>query len=106
MKPNTAFKISVLDPTPIPIPTDRFSIRQNSAIWFDGHYYLYADVVPWDNPYHPDTYDTSIHLFKSADAENWEYIGEVIGKGKAGEWTANGVGTPGACVFKGKIYVP
>ena len=105
MKPNTAFKISVLDPTPIPIPTDRFSIRQNSAIWFDGYYYLYADVILWDNPYYPDTYDTSIHLFKSADAENWEYMGEVIGKGRPGEWTANGVGTPGACVFKGKIYM-
>ena len=88
--PDVNFRISVLSKEPVPIPTERFSVRQNSAIWCDGYYYLYADVIPWDNPYHPDSYDTSIHLFKSANAENWEYHGEVIGKGKPGEWTANG----------------
>ncbi len=102
---NTSFKITVLDRNPIPIPYEKFSIRQNSAIWFDGYYWLYADVVPWDNPYHPDTYDTSIHLFKSKDAENWKYSGEIIGRYQAGQWTANGVATPGACVFDGRIYV-
>ncbi len=65
--PNTDFRISVLDSTPIPIPTDHFSIRQN----------------------------LSIHLFKSKDAENWQYAGEIIGKGNPGEWTANGIATPG-----------
>ena len=99
------FRISVESRTPMPLPTDRFSVRQNSAIWLDGRYYLYADVVPWDNPYHPDTYDTSIHLFTSADAENWESRGEVIGKGRTGEWTANGIATPGACVYDGRMYV-
>ena len=103
--PDARFEITVLDRRAVPIPTDGFSIRQNTALWFEGCYYLYADVVPWDNPYHPDTYDTSIHLFKSPDAENWEYVGEVISKGEAGAWTANGIAAPGACVFAGKIYV-
>ena len=50
--PDVNFRISVVSREPIPIPTDRFSVRQNSAIWFDGYYYLYADVIPWDHPYH------------------------------------------------------
>ena len=103
--PDVNFRISVVSREPIPIPTDRFSVRQNSAIWFDGYYYLYADVIPWGHPYHPDSYDTSIHLFRSTNAEDWEYRGEVIGKGKPGEWTANGIATPGACLFNGRIYV-
>ncbi|NQU43306.1 family 43 glycosylhydrolase, partial [bacterium] len=68
-------------------------------------YYLYADVIPWDHPYHPDSYDTSIHLFRSTNAENWEYRGEVIDKGAPGEWTASGIATPGACLFDGRVYV-
>jgi hypothetical protein len=102
----------VADCEPVPLPTAgagegpaRFSVRQNSAIWFDGTYYLYADVVPWDNPFHPDTYDTSIHLFTSADAEEWKYEGEVLPKGPAGSWTAAGIATPGACVFGNQIYL-
>ena len=105
----TGFRISVVGDTKTPLPTSdgtqRFSVRQNSAIWFDGSYYLYADVVPWDNPFHPDTYDTSIHLFTSDDAVNWVYDGEIIGKNEGGDWTAAGVATPGACVFGGGIYV-
>jgi glycosyl hydrolase family 43 len=103
--PDVEFRISVTGGKPVPLPTDRFSIRQNSAIWFGGSYYLYADVIPWNNPYHPASYDTSIHLFRSADAEHWEYLGEVIGKGRPGQWTANGIATPGACLFNGRIYV-
>ena len=106
---NENFRITILDGAPTPIPTGdgaaRFSVRQNSAIWFDGTYYLYADVVPWDNPFHPDTYDTSLHLFTSADAERWEYEGEVIGKGGEGSWTAAGIATPGACVFGGRVWL-
>ncbi len=105
----TKFRISVVGDAPTPLPTIdgtvRFSVRQNSAIWFEGSYYLYADVVPWDNPFHPDTYDTSIHLFTSADAENWVYDGEIIGKDEGDDWTAAGVATPGACVFGGRVYV-
>jgi len=99
------FRIRPTGGPPVPLPTRRFSVRQTSAIWLDGMYYLYADVVPWDNLYHPNTYDTSIHLFSSPDATVWEYRGEVIGKGQAGEWTANGIATPGACVFGGRVYV-
>ena len=106
------FRISVANSQPVPLPTSgsgkgpkNFSVRQNSTIWFDGTYYLYADVVPWDNPFHPDTYDTSIHLFTSANAEHWEYEGEVIPKGKKGTWTAAGVATPSACVHGNQVYL-
>ena len=109
---NARFRITVHDDGPFALPVTgggrgpgHFSVRQNSCIWFAGTYYLYADVVPWDNPYHPDTYDTSIHLFTSPDAETWEYEGEIIAKGGEGTWTSAGVATPGACVFRGKVYV-
>jgi len=102
---DTDFSISVIDRIAVPIPTDRFSVRKTSAVWFEGRYYLYADVIPWDNPHHPDSYDTAIHLFSSDDAEQWRHHGEVIGKDAAGEWTASGVATPGACVFDGKVCV-
>ena len=106
----TAFKISVGDDGPTLLPTtgssgERFSVRQTSAIWFEGGYYLYADIVPWDNPHHPDTYDTSIHLFTSDNAESWRYEGEIISKNDGGDWTTAGVATPGACVFGGRVYV-
>ncbi len=103
--PDVNFTISAESQKPFPIATDHFSIRRTSAIWFDGYYYIYADVIPWSNPYHPDSYDTSVHLFRSTDAKDWQYQGEVISKGKAGEWTANGIGTAGACVFDGQVYV-
>lgn len=98
--PALEFRIVPEDRTPVQIPGDRYSIRQNSAIWFQDRYNLYADVVPWDYRFHPDTYDTSIRLFESADAENWEYRCAVIGKGRRGEWTANGVATPGAALSR------
>ena len=53
--------ISLAEGTPVPLPTSDFSVRQISGFWRKGNYYVYADVVPWSNPYHPDTYDTSIH---------------------------------------------
>jgi len=103
--PNDAFEIRVADEAPVPFPVDRFSVRQMNAIHFAGRYYAYADVVPWDNPHHPNTYNTSIHAYSSDDGLRWRYEGEVLPKGEPGDWDAGGVATPGVCVSNGKILL-
>lgn len=47
-----SFRISVTSREPAPLPTERFSVRETSAIWLDGMYCPYAYVVPWDNSCH------------------------------------------------------
>ena len=99
------FRITIVDEKPIGLPAEGFSPRQSSACWFHGCCYLLCDIVPWDNPYHPDTYDSSIGFYRTKDLLLWEYLGEVVPKGQPGEWNSGGVGTPSVCVFNDRVYV-
>jgi Glycosyl hydrolases family 32 N-terminal domain len=87
------------------LPTDNFCVRKPAAIFADGKYWIYADVVPWSNPHWPDTYDTSIHAFSSCDCRKWEYHGEVIAHQEANSWDLGGVATPGAVVLNDHVHI-
>lgn len=101
----TVLRICVSDEEPVAIPTDHFSVRQMSGIWHEGTYYIYADVVDWNNPCHPNTYDSSIGVFSSPDCEHWRYHGIAVPKGHRGDWDGGGAASPGASVFGGRFYV-
>ncbi len=103
--PDPSFQIRVTDDPPVRFPVNRFSVRQTAAIYFAGRHYAYCDVVPWDNPRHPNSYNTSIHAYSSDDGLHWRYEREVLPKGKPGEWDHGGVATPSACVAGGKILL-
>ena len=87
------------------LPVNNFCVRKASAIYFKNRYWIYADVVHWENPFWPDTYGTDIHLFSSKDARLWKWHGKLVEKGKKGEWNYGGVGTPGAVVCKEKVFI-
>jgi len=90
---------------PVRLPVEQFCVRQVTAIYSHGQYWLYVDVVPWDHRYWPDTYDTTIHAYSSDDCRRWNYHGEILAKGDEGEWDAGGVATPGAVVLDGRTYL-
>lgn len=73
------------------LPVYGFCVRKPAAVFAENRYWIYADVIPWDNPYWPDTYDTSIHAFSSPDCREWEYHGEVVGHKEVGAWDYGGV---------------
>lgn len=82
------------------------SLREHAVTWSPDNqcYYLVADVVPLDNPHHPNTYETDIHLWKSADLATWTYLGLAIPKGGAGRFDAHGVASPAGIVwYRGKL---
>ena len=87
------------------LPVDRFCIRKPAAVFVRGTYWVYADIVPWDNPHWPLTYDTSIHAFSSPDCRTWHYHGEVIGHREPGAWDYGGVATPGAVYTDDRVHV-
>ena len=87
------------------LPVDRFCVRKAAALFAGGRHWLYADVVPWDSPHWPDTYDTSIHAFSSPDCSAWTYHGEVLRHRVPGSWDFGGVTTPGALLFDGRVHV-
>ncbi|HJN15730.1 MAG TPA: exo-alpha-sialidase [Armatimonadota bacterium] len=103
--PITDLTIAMLDAQPVPLPTQEFSVRQVNALWHDGKHYIYADIIPWANPKHPDSYGSSIGAFSSPDGRQWSYHGEVVAAGSEGEWDYGGVATPGACTLGGRFYV-
>ena len=87
------------------LPVDRFCVRKPAAAFTRGMYWIYADVVPWDSPHWPNTYDTSIHAFSSPDCRTWHYHGELIRHRQPGAWDFGGVATPGAVCLDGCIHV-
>ena len=87
------------------LPTEKFCVRKPAAVFAKGQYWLYTDVVSWDNPHWPHTYDTSIHAFSSSDCQGWTYHGEVLRHRENGAWDFGGVATPGAVIFGGRIYL-
>ncbi|MFH1265053.1 MAG: hypothetical protein ABIK89_04955 [Planctomycetota bacterium] len=91
-------------------PVGEASIREHSIAWHPGkgRYYLAADVVPLSSPHHPNTYDTEIHLWSSADLAAWRYHGVAVEKGEPGRsYDGYGVASPAGMVFRdGKLYVP
>ena len=103
--PNPNFRITQLPGDPVPLPTDGFSIRQINGLWHEGSYYVYADVIDWDNPKHPDSYGSSIGVYSSPDGVDWKYHGKILAPGAKGKWDYGGVATPGAAKFQGKFYV-
>ncbi len=105
VKPDRDFEIRVTDDPPVPFPVRRFSVRQTNAVYFRGRYYAYVDVVPWDNPYHPNSYDTTIHVYSSDDGLHWRYEREALSRGARGAWDAGGVATPGACVVGDQVWL-
>ncbi len=85
---------------------DRFSIRKASAIYSYDKYWVFADIVPNDSQYWPNTYDTSIGLLSSANLEDWEYHGIIIphkdGKFK---FDFGGATTPDSVILNGQIFL-
>lgn len=104
-EPDTSFRVSMLEGEAVPLPTDRFSVRQVNSLWHDGKYYIYADVIGWDNPKHPASYGSSIGVYSSPDGRQWAYHGIVVAPGAEGKWDFGGVATPGAIKHRGKFYV-
>ena len=104
--PNHSFRIAQLPGDPVPLPADGYSVRQINGLWHDGVYYVYADVIGWDNPAHPASYGSSIGAYSSPDGRKWKYHGLVVSGGEKGTWDYGGVATqPGAVKFKDKFYV-
>lgn len=98
---NTSFAVSVDWAAGSALPTYNFSIRQlNAVVWpADGRTYAYADIVSFENPYYPASYDSAIGVYSSADGHaGWQYHGIVLKAGQPGSWSAGGVATPGAAV--------
>ncbi|MBT3380675.1 MAG: family 43 glycosylhydrolase [Lentisphaerae bacterium] len=89
-------------PTVLPMPSG--SVRESSVIHVDGTWYMYADVVPWSSPHHPNTYDTGIHLFTSRTGADWKHRGRVL-EGTPGTWDEGGTATPGAVSFAGQVWL-
>ena len=105
-KPDVDFQVSLLSDEAVPLPTDRFSVRQMNSLWHGGKYYVYADIIGWDNPKHPDSYGSSIGVYSSPDGRTWTYHGIVVAPGKEqGDWDFGGVATPGAIEHRGKFYI-
>jgi hypothetical protein len=80
-----------------------FSVRQTNCILADGRFWCYADLIWRSNPYYPNTYNTTIHLFSAAaDAPlgPWQYESEVLPfPTDPAAWDAGGVATPGAALM-------
>ena len=104
-KPDIDFRVTMLDDDPEPLPTGKFSVRQVNSVWHDGKYYLYVDIVRWDNPNHPASYGSDIGVYSSPDGRQWRYHGLILTGGNKGQWDYGGVATPTACRFRGKFYV-
>ncbi|MCF6283986.1 MAG: hypothetical protein L3K26_02180 [Candidatus Hydrogenedentes bacterium] len=84
------------------------SIREHSIAWHPPLkcYYLIADVVSLENPHHPNTYETALHLWRSPDLSSWTYLGVAVPVGKEGRFDAHGASSPAGMVFRsGKLYV-
>jgi hypothetical protein len=84
------------------------SIREHAITWHPLRqvYYLVADVVPLDSPHHPNTYDTSIHLWRSPDLTVWTYLGVAVPAGAEGEFDARGCASPTAMTYRDEnLYV-
>ena len=104
-QPNLDFRISQLPGEAVPLPTDGFSVRQVNSLWHEGKYYVYGDIIRWDNPEHPDSYGSSIGVFSSPDGRKWTYHGPVVTGGDKGAWDYGGTATPGVAEFQGKFYI-
>jgi len=104
--PSKTFRVELAADSPI----GEASIREHAIAWHPvkRKFYLVADVVPLSKGHHPNTYDTDIHLWSSADLESWTYHGVAIEKGKPGEsFDGYGVATPVAMVFRdGELLAP
>lgn len=92
------------------LPTGEASIREHAIVWHPvkQKFYLIADVVPLKSRFHPNTYETEIHLWSSIDLTKWHYVGVAIEKGMPeNSYDGYGVASPaGAAFLNGKIYVP
>lgn len=86
------------------------SIREHAVAWHPGRqrFYLVADVVPLDNPHHPNTYDTELHLWSSRDLTDWHHHGVAVAKGiPEQDYDGYGVASPAGMVFtEGRLWVP
>ena len=84
------------------------SIREHAITWHPLRkaYYLIADAVPLDSPHHPNTYDTSLHLWRSPNLADWTYLGVAVPAGAEGEFDARGCASPTAMSYRdGSLYV-
>ena len=91
-------------------PTGAASLREHAVAWHPVRraYYLIADVVPLENPAHPNTYETELYLWKSPDLRVWEFLGLAVPKGTdADAYDAHGVASPAGMAFwEGRLCVP
>ena len=91
-------------------PTGEASIREHAVAWHPGKkvYYLVGDVVLLDNPHHPNTYETELHLWRSPNLADWTYVGVAVPHGAPdNSYDGYGVASPSGMVCRdGRIYVP
>ena len=97
--------LAAQDNKPTFLPAEKFCIRKTTIVFVKNMYWIYADVISWDNEYWPNTYDTCIHAFSSPDCSKWAYHGKVIPHRENNAWDYGGVATPGAIYFNEKIYI-
>ena len=84
------------------------SIREHAIAWHPAQecYYLAADVVPLNSPHHPNTYETSIHLWRSPDLKAWTYLGVAVPAGEEGRFDSHGASSPAAMTYRdGRLYI-
>jgi hypothetical protein len=77
---------------PASCPQGNFSIRHTTAITWRGSAYIYADIVPDNDPYFPDSYSSTIGAFSSPNGTSgpWTYHGIVLPKGNSSKSWDNG----------------
>eukprot|EP01047_Picozoa_sp_COSAG01_P013341 COSAG01_NODE_623_length_14742_cov_22.391177_6_plen_167_part_00 len=77
---------------PTSCPQGNFSIRHTTAITWRGSAYIYADIVPDNDPYFPDSYSSAIGAFSSPNGTSgpWNYHGIVLPKGNSSKSWDNG----------------
>jgi len=101
---STTYEVALPGDTGVPAA----SIREHAIAWHPVRecYYLAADAVPLNSPHHPNTYETSIHLWRSPDLKTWTYLGVAVPKGGAGRFDAHGASSPAAMTYRdGRLYV-
>lgn len=95
---------------PVGSPMGEASVREHAIAWHPRKkkFYLVADVVPLNNPHHPNTYDTDLYLWSSPDLAAWTFHGIAVPRGTAGKsYDGHGVASPAGMAYRqGRLWVP
>ena len=87
-------------------PMDQYAVRAFDVVqWEDGTWYMYSDLVRFDNPECPSSFGSEIGVFSAADLDSpWSFHGIAVHKNHSAA-DAGGLATPTAVVNNGRVYV-